>query len=51
MLRHPIPVRRAPLPWPVRTHRQPFAGLRRLGGKLGPKLSASVAGTLLIRSH
>src|SRR5579862_2833433 len=51
MLRHPIPVQRAPLPWLVRTHRQGFAGLWRLGGKLWPKLSASVAGAPLTRPH
>jgi hypothetical protein len=51
MLRHPIPVHRAPLPWLVRTHRQGFAGLWRLGGKLWPKLSASVAGAPFTGSH
>jgi hypothetical protein len=51
MLRHPIPVQRAPLPWLVRTRRQGFAGLRRLGGKLWPKLSASAAGAPFTGSH
>jgi len=51
MLRHPIPVRRAPLPWPGRTRRQGFAGWRRFGGKLWPKRPAAVAVALLSGLH
>jgi hypothetical protein len=51
MLRHPIPVERAPLPRLVRPNRQGFAGPLRLGGKLWPKLVAHFPGALPARTH
>lgn len=43
MLRYPIPVQNPPLPWLVRLNRQGFAGWRRAGGKLSPKLTVPVS--------
>jgi hypothetical protein len=51
MLRHPIPLQPAPLPWLVRLNRQGVAGWWRRGGKLWPKVAAPVAAVLSGRSH
>ena len=51
MLRNPIPLQPAPLPWLVRLNRQGFAGWWRRGGKLRPTLAAPAAAVLHGRSH
>jgi len=42
MLRHPIHLHPAPLPWLVRLNRQGFAGWWHRCGKLWPKLTTAV---------
>lgn len=51
MLRCPIELQPAPVPWLVRLNRQGFAGWWRRGGKLWPKSAATILARLPGRPH